>query len=78
MKTSAIVVCATLAMAGASSAETQHRRQPTQAGAPPSLLLASPGLFQSGNECAPDRPEATWSLNHEFLGYSCVRNPSNR
>jgi hypothetical protein len=41
-------------------------------------VLASPGLYQSGAECAPDRAEAVWGRDNRLLGYACVRNPSHR
>ena len=79
MKTASILICATLGFTQtAFAAEAGHREPPAQVGAPPSLLLASPGLYRSGNECAPDRPEAAWGPGGKFLGYACVRNPSNR
>ncbi len=41
-------------------------------------VRASPGIYKSGNECAPDRAEAAWGANNRFLGYVCVRNPTVR
>ena len=41
----------------------------------PPTVLASPGVHQTGNECAPDQAEAVWGAGGQ-LGYACVR-PGN-
>jgi hypothetical protein len=82
MKTIAIlggaVLSLTFAQIAPSGAQGRASQWDLQIGAPPSLPLASPGFYQSGNECAPDRPEAAWDRNYKFLGYMCVRNPTTR
>jgi len=72
---------AALALACASLApivpcEAQSRASQVEPDFP--QVRASPGLYKSGNECAPDRAEAAWGRNNQFLGYICVRNPSLR
>jgi hypothetical protein len=39
-------------------------------------VRASPGIYKSGNDCAPDRAEPAWGADNRLLGYVCVRNPT--
>jgi hypothetical protein len=79
MKNGAILGRVALVMACAGAADTsfaQSHGEPWQSqviGAPPSQPLASPGLYRSASECAPDRAEPEWDKNYKFLGYACVR-----
>jgi hypothetical protein len=85
MKTISLPGCAALALicvglAQSSPSEAQSGAAGRDSKIEPDFpqVRASPGLHQSGNECAPDRAEAAWGRNNRFLGYICVRNPSLR
>jgi hypothetical protein len=82
MKNASILGGVALAVtcAGATSTDAGSQSQPWESriiGAPPSQPYASPGLYRSGNECAPDRAQAEWDRNYKFLGYACVRSSPN-
>jgi hypothetical protein len=80
MKSSLIAILAILSSSSAYAWGPSHSTPPTTQSAQyvlpgPPTVLASPGVHQSGNDCAPDNAEAVWSGGGQ-LGYVCVR-PGN-
>jgi hypothetical protein len=43
----------------------------------PFTTRSASGLFQSGNECGPDRAAPVWGAQSGLLGYSCVSPSAN-
>lgn len=80
VKFGAIAIVAVLSSSGAyawgSSHSTPTSPEAAQYVMPgPPTVVASPGVRQTANECAPDRAEAVWGAAGQ-LGYACVR-PGN-